>query len=79
MEPERQEWINAAKKLIENKNEQVLCPSCSKSFLLVKDEPIYQWKKIDRYLICELCGKHNVITGNFKNSDFYFTDDANTL
>ena len=79
MKPESQKWIDAAEKLAENKKEQVLCPSCSNSYLLVKDEPNYQWRKIDRYLICKICGKHNIITGNFEDSDFYFTDDKNTL
>lgn len=54
-------------------------PSCGNSFLKVRDEPISQWQKIDRYLICELCGRHEVVTGNFKDSDFYFSDDADTL
>jgi hypothetical protein len=79
MEAKRQRWIDAAIKLSENKNEQVPCPFCANSFLKVRDEPIIQWKKIDRYLICELCGKYEVVTGNFKDSDFHFPDDANTL
>lgn len=72
-------WVDAAKKLAENKKEQVVCPCCNKSFLKVKDEPIIQWKKIDRYLICESCGQYNVMTGNFRDSDFYFSEDEKTL
>lgn len=79
MNSERQKWVDAAIVLAENKNEQVLCPSCSSSLLQVKDEPIFEWKKIDRYLCCNLCGKHEVMTGNFKDSEFYFPDDINTL
>ncbi len=74
-----QKWLDAAMKLAENKEDQVLCPSCLNSFLLVKDEPINQWRKIDRYLICESCDEYNVIAGNFKDSDFYFTDSVDTL
>lgn len=75
----RQKWIDAAIKLAENKNEKILCPNCSNSFLLVLDVPIHEWKKIDRYLYCESCKKHEVMTGKFKDSDFYFSDDTDTL
>ena len=72
-------WVDASVKFEKNKNEQISCPSCSKSLLIIKDEPIAKWKKIDRYLICESCGQYNVITGNFPDSDFYFSEDEKIL
>lgn len=62
MEEKTRKWIEAANMLIENPTAKVVCPECEKGFLQVKDEPIEIWKKLDRYLICDSCGKWNVIT-----------------
>lgn len=64
MEEKRRKWINAAKELSENGKALVLCPECEKGILRVKDEPIKEWQKVDRYLICDVCSKWNVITIN---------------
>ena len=55
-------WIEAAKKLISNPDAIVKCPECHQGTLKVIDEPIPDWNKIDKYLICDVCGKYNVIT-----------------
>lgn len=55
-------WLEAAKILASHPNEKVLCPECGDGYLLVKDERIVGWNQIDRYLICEKCGKSNVMT-----------------
>lgn len=72
-------WVDAAIKFDKNKNEQILCPSCCKSLLRVKDEPNTERKKIDRYIYCDSCRQSNVMTGNFLDSDFYFSEDEETL
>jgi formate dehydrogenase maturation protein FdhE len=55
-------WIDAAKILSENPSAKVLCPVCKIGELNVKDEIVISEKKIDRYLICNTCGKWNVLT-----------------
>jgi uncharacterized protein with PIN domain len=71
----RKDWLDAGKAIGQDKTVQVLCPECKTGFLQVKDEPIASWKKIDRYMICDRCGRHNVMTGNFPDSEFYFPED----
>lgn len=68
-------WLDAAMVLGKDKNAVVICPECQAGTLLVKDEPIPQWKKIDRYIICNICGKWNVMTGNYPDSGFYFQEN----
>jgi hypothetical protein len=57
-------WLEAAKVLSKDVTAKISCPECSKGVLLVKDEEIDDWNKIDRYLICNNCGRWEVITMN---------------
>lgn len=54
-------WLEAAKILIKNSTVKIACPECNKGALMVKDEEFGK-TQIDRYLICNNCGKWNVIT-----------------
>ena len=54
-------WVEAAKKAIANPKAILACPECKTGKLVVKDEPFGE-NQIDRYLICDNCGVHNVIT-----------------
>ena len=58
----RRLWLDAAKVLAINPEAIVSCPECRIGKLKVKDEPIEQWNKIDRYLYCDACGRWNVLT-----------------
>lgn len=58
----RRKWIDAAIALGKDPNEVVSCPECDIGILKVKDVPIKEWKKTDRYLICDTYGKYNVLT-----------------
>lgn len=63
MKTQTSKWIEAAKILIEDSNHKILCPECQRGYLVIKDEPIPSSDEmIDRYLICDNCGKWNVIT-----------------
>ena len=62
-------WIEAAKALIQDKTAKVECPDCMNGVLSIKDEVIKEWNKIDRYLICNNCGKWNVITMDKATAD----------
>jgi hypothetical protein len=62
MKLETEKWIEAAKILRSNASAKVECPECKKGVLIVKDESISGWNKIDRYMICSNCGKWNVLT-----------------
>ncbi|MFT3676826.1 MAG: hypothetical protein QM781_13115 [Chitinophagaceae bacterium] len=64
MTEQAKRWIEAAKILAENPNKKVKCPECEKGFLTIKDEIVQPLNKMDRYLICDICGKWNVITMN---------------
>lgn len=57
---EHTNWIEAAKILIENPNQQVLCPQCGMSPLRVEDEQLDR-THIDRHLKCPNCHAHEVI------------------
>ena len=59
---ESKKWIEAAKQLTTNLNAIIRCPECNKGNMKVNDAPIEQWNKIDRYMICDNCGKYNIIT-----------------
>ncbi len=62
-------WIEAARALIQDKTAKVICPECMNGILIIKDEEIKEWDKIDRYLICNNCGKWNVITMSKGSAD----------
>lgn len=62
MTEQTKKWIEAAKILAENPNEKVTCPECAKGNLIVKDEVAEALNKMDSYLICNNCGKWNVIS-----------------
>lgn len=63
MKPETKKWIDAGYILQNDPNAKVPCPECGVGILIVKDEPIgTSGNRIDRYLICNNCGKWNVIT-----------------
>lgn len=63
MKPETKKWIEAGKLLQYDPKAIVQCPECGIGTLQVKDEPIgNSSNRIDRYLICNNCGKWNVIT-----------------
>jgi uncharacterized protein with PIN domain len=59
-------WIEAANILFDNPQEIVSCPECKVGKLKVTDEPIEN--KIDRYMICDKCGKYNVLTMSKPNN-----------
>lgn len=63
MKPETKKWLDAGFILQNDPNAKVSCPECGVGILIVKDEPIgTSGNRIDRYLICNNCGKWNVIT-----------------
>jgi len=69
MKDKTHKWIDAANILRHNINAKVICPECGIGNLTVKDELIKNWpSKIDRYIICNYCGKYNILTMN-KNND----------
>ena len=61
-------WLEAAKILSNDVSAKIKCPECNQGILIVKDEEMIEWNKIDRYLICDNCGKWNVITMNNSRS-----------
>lgn len=56
-----QKWLEAAKILIKDPTVKITCPECNKGTLIVKDEEFSE-TQIDRYLICDNCGRSEVIT-----------------
>ena len=57
------QWIAAANLLREDTNADVVCPECGIGHLHVRDELIPDWSsKIDRFMICDNCGKYNILT-----------------
>lgn len=62
MEPRIKKWIEAGETLAKDPTAIVICPECEKGRLIVKDEPILGLDAVDRYLICDNCGKYNVIS-----------------
>jgi hypothetical protein len=59
---ESKKWIEAAKQFITNPNVIIKCPECNNGTLKINDAPMEPWNKIDRYVICDNCGKYNIIT-----------------
>jgi uncharacterized protein with PIN domain len=55
-------WIDALLLFEKHPQAKIRCPECESGFLFVKDVAISQWNKIDKYLICDSCGKYNVAT-----------------
>lgn len=41
---------------------KVKCPECDTGYLRVKDEVVEKYGKLDRYMICDNCGRYNVMT-----------------
>jgi len=63
MDSKARKWIAAANVLRENTSAIVICPECNVGHLHVKDELIPNWdSKIDRFMICDNCGKYNILT-----------------
>lgn len=63
MKPETKKWLDAGFILQKNPSAIVKCPECEAGTLIVKDELLSSVEnRIDRYLICDNCGKWNVIT-----------------
>lgn len=61
-------WIAAGKLLSLDKEAIVVCPECNDGILIVKDQDIEGNDKLfNRFLICNKCGKYNVITMNKMN------------
>ena len=61
-------WIEASKILGKDKNAIIICPECNDGNLTIKDELIAsRHDAVERYLICNACGKWNVITLNIIN------------
>jgi len=75
MEEKTKKWIEAAKILGINPAAEVVCPECGVGKLLCKDEPIEIWGKIDRYLVCDNCGKWNVMTMDKPAIDEMLSDE----
>lgn len=57
-----QKWIAAGIILGKDPLAVVTCPECEKGILIVKDERIGGLTDVDRYLICNNCGKYAVIS-----------------
>ena len=56
-------WMDAALIFENNHDSVIVCPECGIGTLYIKDEPIPNVaNRIDRYIICNYCGKWNVIT-----------------
>lgn len=66
MNEKRKKWLEAAKTLSVNKTANVNCPECQIGFLSVKDVLVKESNQVDRYLVCDNCGKWNVITSELK-------------
>ena len=49
-------WIEVARKLTEDPERKVLCPSCKKDFLWVFDVPYKVSTHVRRYMVCRSCG-----------------------
>lgn len=62
MEIRIKKWIEAGEILAKDPTAIVICPACGKGRLLVKDEPISGLDAVDRYLVCDNCGKYSVIS-----------------
>jgi len=64
-------WIEAGRILQTDTKAIVACPECSIGTLIIKDEPVADGNNqtIDRYLICNNCGKWNVITMNISQEN----------
>lgn len=63
MKSSTKRWLEAGYILQNDPNAIITCPECNVGKLIVKDEPIDNSStRIDRYLICDTCGKWNVIT-----------------
>lgn len=61
MDQRSKKWIEAAKTLCADPGAKVVCPECSVGTLFTKDEKFGE-DKIDRYMICDTCKHHNVLT-----------------
>lgn len=90
MNNNRIKWVNAAKKLVENPTEKILCPDCNKSFLNVNDvflDDNQPEKGVERYLLCEICNKYEAILlkrldinyGITQNNNIWYNYLKNTL
>ncbi len=55
-------WRDAANILAKNSKAEVVCPECGIGHLKVKDEVVEKYGKLDRYMICDNCGRWNVMT-----------------
>ena len=64
MTEKARKWIDAAIILRKDSAAKVICPECNKGALKVTDVPIKEEQKKDLYLICDFCGKYNVMTMN---------------
>jgi hypothetical protein len=67
MKKSSREWIDAAKIMRKDINAVITCPECREGHLKVKDELITGTNQVDRYMVCDTCGKWNVMT--FESSD----------
>lgn len=63
-----QKWLEAAKILIKDPKVKIICPECNKGTLIIKDEEFSE-TQIDRYMICDNCGRWEVITVGKPKSD----------
>lgn len=62
MKESSKRWIEAAKILGKDATAKVKCPECDIGYLKVKDEVVEKYGKLDRYMICDNCGRYNVMT-----------------
>ena len=63
-------WIAAAKAFENDPNAKVSCPECNTGELFIKDEIALEHGIKDRYLICNFCGKWNVLTMSISPSEY---------
>ena len=63
-------WLEAAKIFATNPHAKITCPECNVGEIVIKDEISKDQKKLDRYLVCNSCGKWNVITMSLPRTDF---------
>lgn len=57
-------WLDALKQFTVNPDAKINCLECNKGFLVLKDVPFTSDNRnyIDRYLICDTCGRREVAT-----------------
>jgi transposase-like protein len=61
MNEKSRQWLEAFLRFETDIHAKVNCPDCGNHFLIVKDVPFSSEHKLERWLICEGCGKFNTV------------------